>query len=240
MRRALLLARRELGALLTSSFGWVIVALVLMIDGVLFNALAMAGEKPTSEVLWHFFYYSAGVVMVASIFVAMRTFAAEREQGTLVLLTTSPLVEWELVLGKFLGAFAFVLLLCAGTLYMPILVDVHGSVPWGHVAAGYLGLTLLAAATTAIGVFASSISRYQILAVVLGGVIMVGLLTTWQLAKVTDPPLKSVLGYLALFDKHYKPFMAGGVHLHSLVFFPTLSFLFLLASVRVLEARRWR
>lgn len=240
MTRTLLIARRELTSYLSGAFGWIIIALVLMLDGVLFNGIAMEGERATSHVLFQFFYFSAGVTMVASVFIAMRTLAAEREQSTLVLLQTSPLGEWELVLGKFLGAFAFLSLLVLATLYMPLLVDVNGQVEWGQVSAGYLGLLLLGAASLAIGVFASSISRNQMLAAVIGGVLIVFMLTCWYLSKRSDPPFSNIFGYMALFNKHFQPFMEGVVHLRSLVYYGTVVFVFLLFSVRVLQTRRWR
>ncbi len=240
MKRTWLVARRELGSYLTSPFGWVIVLLVLVLDGLLFNGLVLKGERPSSEVVYWFFYISSGVTMTASVFIAMRTFAAEREQGTLVLLRTSPLSEWELVLGKFLGAFAFLAFLVLLTLYMPAMVNVNGDVPWGQTGAGYLGLLLLGATTTAAGLLGSALSRNQVLAVVIGGVLVVFLLTTWFLSRATDPPFSAVFGYLALYNKHMQQLGEGSVHLRTLVFFPSLTFLFLLASVRVLQARRWR
>lgn len=240
MRRIGLVAGRELASFLSGSFGWVIVALVLALDGVLFNGLAMQGERPSSEVTYWFFYFSSGVTMTASVFVAMRTLAGEREHGTLVLLQTAPLSEWELVLGKYLGALGFLAILVLGTFYMPLLVLVNGQLPWGQVAAGYLGLLLLGSATTAIGVFGSAISRSQVLAVVVGGVLVVFLLTTWWLSRASDPPLDAALGHMALYNKHFKPFTEGSVRLASLVFYPSVAFVFLLLSVRALEARRWR
>jgi len=238
--RIRLLALRELGAYFRSPLGWIVLALVLMIDGVLFHAFAMDGQKPTSEVISQFFYFSAGVAMVASVFLAMRTLAAEREQGTLVLLITSPLSEWEVVLGKYLGAVLFLAVLILATFYMPLLVSVNGDVSWGQVLSGYLGLLLLGAATTAMGIFGSSIARNQLLAAVIAGVLIVFFITAWFLSKAVDPPLNEVLAYAALFNKHYLPFMDGAVHLRSVVFFLSLAGLFLMASARTLEARRWR
>ena len=240
MIRVALIARRELGGYLHGLYGWVIVGLVLVLDGVLFNGLAMTGERPSSEVVHWFFYFSSGVTMTASVFIAMRTLAAERERGTLVLLATSPASEWEIVLGKFLGAYAFLALLILLTVYMPLLVLVNGQLEWGQVASGYLGLLLLGGATTAVGVFGSAVAPNQVFAAVVGGVLVVFLLATWYLSSASDPPLSAVFGYMALFAKHFQPFMDGAVHTRSLVYLPSLTFLFLLASVRVLEARRWR
>ena len=200
----------------------------------------MRGERASSDVISAFFYFSSGVTMTASIFLAMGTFAAERERGTLVLLRTAPASEWELVWGKYLGALGFLWLLILLTSYLPLMVAVNGQVSLGHVASGYLGLLLLGAATTAIALFASALCPTQVMAAVVGGVLVVFSLATWFLSEAADPPFKQVLAYVALFAKHYMPFMDGAVHLRSLVYLPSVSFLFLMAAVRVLEARRWR
>lgn len=90
MKRVLLIARRELVGYLHSFYGWAILALVLMLDGLFFNAYTLGGARSSSEVISLFFYANFGVTLAASVFVTMRSFAAEREQRTLVLLQTSP------------------------------------------------------------------------------------------------------------------------------------------------------
>ncbi len=100
----------------------------------------------------------------------MRLLAEERQTGTLVLLTSSPIQDWEIVLGKFLSAFIFLALITlACTVYMPLLIFVNGKISVGHLAAGYLGLLLLGSATLAIGTFGSAIARTQVLAAIFSG-----------------------------------------------------------------------
>ena len=238
--KALLIARRELSAYLSSSTGWLILAVVLLADGLLFNTVAMAGEKKSFDVLQGFFYFSSGTTMVASIFIAMRVFAEERQQGTLVLLETAPIPEYVVVAGKFFGAWAFLLLLLALSAYLPLLVLVNGKVTVGHVAAGYLGLALLGAACIAIGTLASAVSANQILAAVLTGAVIVALLLAWMLAKKIEGPVGDVVGFLDLFDKHYKSFSRGTIKVVSVVYYLALTYGSVLATTAVLSARRWR
>ena len=116
MKATLLIARRELSAYLRSMTGYIIAAAVLIVDGLLFNAFALGGgEKLSSEVLSLFFYFSSGTTIIASVFISMRLFAEERQTGTLVLLTSSPVHDWEIVVGKFLSALIFLSLLTAAT-----------------------------------------------------------------------------------------------------------------------------
>jgi ABC-2 type transport system permease protein len=240
MTAALHIARRELHGYLASMTGWWILALVLLADGLLFNGLALSGEKKSFDVLQLFFYFSSGTTMVASVFIAMRLFAEERQQGTMVLLESAPIPEHVVVGGKFLGAWAFLLLLLLLSGYLPALVVVNGKVTVGHVLAGYLGLALLGSACIAIGAFASSLAKNQILAAVLAGAIIVALLLSWTLARKIEGPVGDVVGFLDLFDQHYRTFSRGTVKLGSVAYYVALTYGALLATTAVLSARRWR
>lgn len=238
--KTLLIARREIGAYLTSTTGWLILSIILLADGLLFNGIAMAGEKKSFEVLQTFFYFSSGTTMVASIFIAMRLYAEERQQGTLVLLETAPIAEHVVVVGKFLGAWAFLLLLLALSGYLPLLVLVNGKVTGGHIFAGYIGLAFLGAACIAIGGFASSLAKNQIIAAVISGGIIVALLLAWILAKKIEGTLGDVVGFFDLFDQHYRTFSRGTIKLASLAYYGALTYGALLLTTAVLTARRWR
>jgi ABC-2 type transport system permease protein len=241
MRTIWLIARRELLATLRSPLGFVVAAMVLALDGLLFNLLALGGgEKYSSEVLAQFFYTLSGTTMVASVFISMRLLAEEHQIGSFPLLLTSPVKESQIVIGKFLGAFLFLALLTLVTLYMPLLVMVHGKVSWGHVFAGYLGLLLLGAAALAIGTFGSSLARSQIVAAFISGALMVALLLFWLLGRTADKPLDDVFSFLALHNMHFRPFMAGKIHLRDIVYYLSVTVFFLSAATRMLESRRWR
>ena len=144
------------------------------------------------------------------------------------------------MLGKFLSAYLFLSVLTLATLYMPALIFVNGRVSPGHIAAGYLGLLLLGAAVLAIGVFGSALARSQIAAAMSGAVILVVLLLFWLISRITEPPLDEVLAYLALWDKHFPPFMRGIVSTRGVLYYLSVTVFFLLAAIRVLESRRWR
>jgi ABC-2 type transport system permease protein len=241
MNATLLIARRELGAYLRSMTGYVIAALVLVVDGLLFQAFVLSGpDKLSSEVLSNFFYISSGTTMIASIFISMRLLAEERQTGTLVLLTSSPVHDWEIVLGKFLSAFVFLAVITLATVYMPALIFVNGKVSFGHMAAGYLGLLLLGAASVAIGTFGSALARTQVLAAIFSGVIVVALVICWLLSRVTERPLTDIFTAMALWQRHFPPFQAGQVHLRDVCYYLALTYLALFGATRVMEARRWR
>lgn len=242
MRNLLLVARRELGSYFNSFWGYLIVAIILMINGLLFNAFAM-GEKArfSFEILRDFFYFSFGTTVVASVLLTMRLIAEEKQTGTIALVQASPVSDWQLVVGKWFSAVTFVSFLLALSTYMPALVLVNGKVSVGHLFAGYFGLVLVASAVCAIGTFASTLSKSQLVAAVVSGVIVVFLILTWLLGKIADPPIQSVLSYMSFFDRHYgRTFMLGQIHLKDIVFFISTTFFFLTLATRWMGSRRWK
>ncbi|MEA2700259.1 MAG: gliding motility-associated transport system permease protein [Myxococcales bacterium] len=236
-----LITRRELSAYLRSMTGYIIAAAVLLVDGLLFNAFAMGGpDKLSAEVLSLFFYFSSGTTIIASVFISMRLLAEERQTGTLVLLTSSPVHDWEIVLGKFLSAFIFLGVITLVTVYMPALIFVNGKISAGHMLAGYLGLLLLGGATIAIGTFGSALARTQVLAAIFTGCMVVALIVCWLLARVTERPFTDVFVALALHGRHFPPFQAGAVHIRDVGYYLMVIYVALFSATRVMEARRWR
>lgn len=241
MRNISLITRRELQAYLRTMSGYIIIAVMLFMDGLLFNAFAVPGAaKKSSEVLAAFFTLTSGFpTMLCAIFLSMRLIAEERQTGTVTLLYSSPVHDVEIVLGKFLASFLFLCLFLASTSYMPLLVAAYGKVSMGHIFAGYLGLALVGACSLAIGTFGSALVRSQVLAVVLSSLMLGALTVCWLLVKVTDRPLTDIVGGLAWWG-HFEPFTTGQIHLKHVAYFCLVTFLGLFAATRVLEARRWR
>ncbi len=239
MSTILLLARRELASYLSTSWGYMILASILLIDGLLFNAFAMGDTaRYSADVLQDFFYFSSGTTMIAGVLLTMRLLAEERQSGTMVLLQTAPISEGQVVIGKFLGAFGFLSLITLLTLYMPLLIQINGKVSWAQIGAGYLGLLSLGAAVMAIGTLGSALARNQLLAAVIGGGGVVMMLLGWLTSRITEPPLSDILAYIALFDRHFQPFSRGRINTESLIFYGSVTFAFLLLATRVLQSQR--
>ncbi|MCX6105772.1 MAG: ABC transporter permease [Proteobacteria bacterium] len=241
MGKCLLVAGRELRAYFSTWMGYVICAAALFIEGLLFNAYAVGNQpKVSADVLADYFYFASGMTMVAGVFLAMRLLAEEKQNGTLVLFYTSPISERQIVYGKFLSALCFSLIIQLLSLYMPGLVFMVGKVSLGHLAAGYLMLTLLGACAISISLFASAISPNQLVAGVTGALFLVTFLILWMVADVVSPPLKELFGYLAIHNRHFVPFAQGIVHTRDVIYYGSVVVFFLECSVRALEARRWQ
>lgn len=233
------IASRELASYFNTWMGYIIITITLVIDGLLFNAFAIGNSaKPSSEVLESFFYYSSGMSMVAGILLAMRLMAEERQNGTIVLLFSSPVSERQIIYGKFLSAFLFSMVLHAASLYMPALIMVHGKISFGHVISGYLCLALLGGLTAAMTLFVSTLAPNQLVAAVGGSFIVVVFLILWMLAKVVEQPLRDVFAWLAIHNDHFTPFGSGVVNLKDLVFYFGMIVFFLESSTMALVGRR--
>jgi ABC-2 type transport system permease protein len=241
MKPILLIARRELAAYLRTWTGYIIIAASLAVVGLLFNGWVLGGaDKRSADVVRGFFELMGGVTMIASPLIAMRLIAAEREGGTITLLYSSPIRDGEIVVGKFLSALAFLAILLLATIYMPMLVMVHGKVSWGHLFAGYLGLFLLGSASLAICTFGSALAKSQVLGAIVSACLMVAVVTIWWVARVSERPFSDIFNGLALWGLHFPPFQSGMVHSRDVIYYLAMTYVFLFAATRVVEARRWR
>jgi ABC-2 type transport system permease protein len=212
----------------------------LVIAGVIFvfNVDQMGQGAPIS------LEYQFGTMVFLWLFFAppitMRLLAEEQRMGTLELLLTSPVNDWEVVAGKFLGSLAVLLLTIAITFAYGLTLKVLGNADIGPMAAGYLGLFLTGAAIMSIGVLASAMTQNQVIAVLLSFAIT---LTLWVFSG-----LGQVLGNLAAtqvftqmaFFEHTQNFWRGVIDTNDIVYFLSLIALALFIATRVLETRRWR
>lgn len=242
MRMVSAIFRRELKVYVGSATGYFVAATMLLLDGLLFYSQALgpaAGERLSAEVLARFFYTTSGLVTIAAVALSIRLVAEERTAGTLVLLTTAPVRDWQIVAGKFLSALTFLTGITLLSLYMPLLVLVNGRISWAQVGVGYLGLFLLGGAVLAIGLFASSLTRSQLVAAVIASAVTGTMFLFWELAQVVVPPFRGLLAGLAIHARHFQGFQWGTLHLRDVVYYLAVMYFFLFLSTKVMEARRW-
>ncbi len=243
MRAISIVFRRELAAYLRSPMGYVVAALLLFIDGVLFQtyALGASGKVLSADVLRFFFLYTGIVVQIAGIALSVRLVVEERQQHTIVLLNTSPIRDTEIILGKFLAALVFLTGMIGLSVYMPLLIMVNGKIAISQLLVGYLGVLLLGASSLAIGIFASSLAKQQIIALAIAGAINGLLVLLFPLAKRLDGSLKEVIQSLDLWQTHFfDGFMNSVFNLSDLVFYLAVIYFFLLLAIKTLEAKRWQ
>jgi ABC-2 type transport system permease protein len=231
--RVLTIARRDLMALFVSPAGWVVAALfVLLTSAFGFVLPVLAGQAATMDGV--FGVITSFLLPVLIPVITMRVFAEERSEGTLELLLTSPVRDWEVAAGKWLGAFTFYVMLLATTLVYVVLLAVY------VIAATYVGLLLVGAPATAIGALASSLTQNQIVAFFLALAI---LLFTWYagttLGFFTAPPASSLFQYVGGSNR-FQSFGLGLVTLKDTVYFLSVGVAALFLTTRLLDSRRWR
>jgi ABC-2 type transport system permease protein len=165
MRNVWIIARRELYAYFTSPIAYLVAAAFLFLCGVFF----IAGVTSYGDATLQSMFGSLSIVM---IFVApvltMRLISREQDLGTIELLLTAPVRDWEVVVGKFLASYLFYLAMVLVTGFYPLILYRYGNPDLGAIGAGYLGLALLGAAMLSLGVFTSSLTRNQVIAAVIG------------------------------------------------------------------------
>ena len=171
----------------------------------------------------------------------MRLLSEEKQTGTIELLLTSPVRDWQLVVGKFFAALGVWLAILFLTLAYVIVLKLFGNPDMIPIATGYLALILIGSATISIGVLTSAISPNQIIAVFVSFVIMLVLWIAGFLAPLlggAGNPVASVITYMSLPD-HTNDLVKGVVDSKDVIYYLSVTVGCLFLSTRAIEARRW-
>jgi ABC-2 type transport system permease protein len=252
-------AWRELRSLFVSPVAYGVLSLFAALAGLFFSLHvlgfvrelerfeAFGGQTQMlnlSDHLIGFFYESMGMILLFLIpGITMGLFAAEKTNGTQELLLTSPLTIWDVVLGKFAAGAAFVAIMVAMVAAFPGLLFVYGDPEVGKTASGLLGLLLIGVTYVAIGAFASSITRSQLVSLLITFVLLLGLLILPAL-----PTLGMVGGAGGLGEalkwmstgEHFDSIRQGLVDTSDLAYFAVMIGSFLLLTKASVESVRWR
>ena len=161
--------------------------------------------------------------------ITMRLFSEELNIGSYELLLTLPVTFRDIIFGKFLAGVVFVAAALLPTLAYPICIAVLGELDWGPVIGGYLGAILMGAAYTAVGLFASTLSRSQIIAFIVGVIICFTLTLIDKMLFFFPRTLLSVLQYLGA-DVHFSNIAKGVIDSRDILYFLSVIFIGLYAS----------
>lgn len=235
MNKLLSIYRREVRAYFTTPFGYVITAVFMFITGFFF--FSITNQLRQASLRFMFGNMSVILLLVTPI-LTMRLMAEERRLGTEELLMTSPLSSWQIIGGKFFAALTFFWAMSLCTLVYAFFIFRYGDPEVGPVVSGYVGLLAMNAAYVALGLFASTLTKSQMTASMVGFGLLLFLWVVDWLGQITNPPLKDMFESLSLFF-HFDSFQKGVISLTHLFYFLALSFAFVFFSTRVLEGRRW-
>ena len=230
------IAKRDFGSYFRSPIAYVVLSIFLLLTGFLFwNGAFDSQSRASMTALF------GPMPLILSFFapaITMGLLADERGTGSIELLTTLPLRDWEIILGKYLAAVGLYTLGVALTLPYVITIAKLGPLDLGPALAGYLGLLLMGYVYLAIGLMASAFTKHQIVAFIVG----LGLCFLFFLWGMMIPALprglKVVAQYLAV-DRHLRQMAEGQLDPRSLVYLLSLAALPLVIAWQSLESRRW-
>ena len=243
------LAARELRSLFLSPLAWVILAVITGLCAYFFllyidlylqlqPRLAAVPNGPgiTDIIVAPLYSTAATVLLLVTPLLTMRLISEERRGQTLSLLISAPVSMSEIILGKFLGVFSFVLILLALIAAMPLSLLAGGSLDIGLWASGLLGLILLLASFCSIGLYISTLTTQPtVAAIATFGVLL--LLWILNLASTTGNGGGEVFAYLSLLS-HYQPLLRGVFSSTDIIYYLLFIGSFLVLSVRRLDADR--
>ena len=254
MRNIWIICRKELRSYFVSPIAYILLAMFAIVFGFFFwNALGyfvyvglqsqMRGQAFPMNINEEVIRPLVSNVTVIGLFliplITMRLFAEEKRTGTIELLATSPVRDWEIILGKWLAAVALYCGILLLTALNFVFLFKYGNPDWKPLAIAYLGLILQAGALLAIGTFISTLTRNQIIA----GAITFGVcLLLWVLEWVSgyeSAGWARVLAYMSVIT-HFESFSKGLLSSKDAIFYITVTYLGLFFTVRSMESIRWR
>ncbi len=238
MRNIWTIASRELNAYFVSPVAYVVSAAFLLVTGLLFSLIITSTMDAS---LRGTFSNITFILVLLAPALTMRLLAEEQRMGTLELLLTSPIHDWQVVVGKFLGSFIlFIVMLLAPTLLYVVLLMAFGTPDFGPIIASYLGVLLLGGAFMAIGVFTSSLTQNQIIAYILGLVILLVLWIAGSISQIVGGgAVGDAVSYLAI-TQHYDSFLTGVIDTPNVIYPLSVIVVSLFLATQVLQTRRWR
>jgi len=236
MTRAWTIARRELRALFDHPTGYILLIVFLAVNNFLFFRqvflVGAATLRPMLDLLpW--------VLLFLVPAVTMRLLADDVRSGTIEVVLAQPITEFELVLGKYLGALLFLWIALALTLAIPAGLSLGADLPVGVVLAQYVGAMLLVAGLTAVGTWTSSLTRNQVTAFILGVAVMFVLVLVGldPLIVGLPPVLGAIAARLGVLS-HFMGIARGVIDLRDAVYFVSLAAVFLVFAYAVVLGRR--
>lgn len=228
------ITKRELKSYFTSPVAYIVTALFLITVGIFFYSTFFLNKKAELRIFFSMLPYAFTIFVPA---LTMRLFAEEQKTGSIETLMTLPVTETQVVLGKFFGAFITSMAMLIPTLLYVITLTFFGKPDYGPIIGGYVGAVLLCAVYSAIGTFASSITKNQIIAFFTALAIS-ALLTLIDLFMIFIPG--KVVKFLSFFSvvTHFNSVARGIIDSRDIVYLLSLTIVFILLTIKSQESRR--
>ncbi len=228
------IARRELKSYFTSPIAYIVTALFLVTVGIFFYSTFFHNKRAELRIFFSILPYAFMMFIPA---LTMKLFADETKTGSIETLMTLPVTETQVVLGKFFAGFITSVAMIFPTVFYVITLTFFGKPDFGPIAGGYIGAVLLCAVYTSIGIFASSITRNQIISFFTALAIN-GFFTLIDLFMVFIPG--KIVRTLSFFSvvKHFNSVARGIIDSRDIIYFLSLIIIFILLTIKSQESRR--
>jgi ABC-2 type transport system permease protein len=238
MSIAYAIARRELTSFFCSPIAYVALTLFMAVTGYLFANDFTPG---TTAGLRSLFEWMVWLLVFLVPVLCMGLLSSEWDRGTIETLLTAPVSEASIVLGKFLGSLLFFLVLLVPTLIYVVILSLVAHPDPGPMLSGYIGIILVGAMFTSIGLFCSSLTRSQVIAAVTSAAFL-SLITILPAEVAGRPDLPTFWSRVVeqLVYQRYADFSRGVIERSHVIFFLSVTGVFLFLTIKVLESRRWK
>ena len=233
MRQVPHIFKKEFRTYFVSPIAYIVISIFLIVTGWFFFSTFFLFNQAN---LRNFFSLLPVVFAFVVPAVTMRLFSEELNVGSYEILLTMPVTYREVVLGKFLASVAFVTAMLLPTLAYPVTITFLGDLDWGPVVGGYVGAVLLGASFSAVGLFASSLTRNQIVAFIVGVAICFTLVLIDKILFFLPSPLVGVLEYLGA-DYHFENISKGILDSRDIIYFLSVIFISLYATHLAMEEK---
>jgi ABC-2 type transport system permease protein len=235
MNNILTIFKKELKSYFYSPVAYIVIVVFLIITGWFFTSTL----------------FVAGVISMRNVFdiipfiflffipaISMRTFSEEKKAGTIELLLTKPITDFEIVLGKFLSTFALAAVTMVPTVIYVISLKMLGSIDFGSIVSAYIGLLLMSGIYIGIGLFASSLTENQVVAFIISFLLIFVLFMLNKILVFVPTPIVPILEYIST-DYHFSSIARGVIDSKDLIYYFSGIYIMLLLTKTSLERRKW-
>ena len=236
MHNILSIYKKELRSFFTTPMAYIFLVVFALVNGYFFTNTFFLYNQSDMRSLF-------GIVPLVYLFfipaVSMGLISREKSLGTIEIITTLPVRERDIVIGKFLAGLTLILVALFTTLIHYItLYNVGTTIDHGAVFTGYLGLALLGGVYTSVGIFSSSLTENQVIAFIVGIAIVITFFLMDKLLVFVPPGLAGLIQYMST-EFHLSNMSRGVIDTRNIVYFGSVIGFFLFMTTRVLESRKW-
>ena len=250
MSNILAVAQKELKSYFASPIAYIVIGLFALMYGYFYVSLLAyflnqsagfsGGSANVNEQMIRPVFLNADVVLLFVLpMITMRTYAEEKRSGTIELLLTSPLTDFQIIMGKFLGAMALYGAMLAVTLIHIGVLFRFGNPEWLPIVTSYLGMLLMGGCFISVGLFISSTTSNQIVAGMIAFAVFLMLWVINWIGSLAGPNVQAILNYMSIID-HFDDFTRGVIDTKHLVYYLSFITFGLFLTMRSVDTARWK